>query len=252
MGNHLKALAVVAAVVPALALGQGITNSKHDLSSLSSTTGPKASAGGTDQTCIFCHTPHKALAQSLIWNHTATTAAIGFTATTTTAGTSLPTTTIGIGSSSKVCLSCHDGTVGIGSVNNAGAGTTGTIAMTVANMPAAYQVGPSLDTNHPVSIPYAGETGTYNTIVGSKATATTAVGDYWPAVTTAGAPCTTPTGFCVNAANGFGYNVTLYGTAGALGIECGSCHDVHNKFGNSYLLRVTTAQSALCRGCHNK
>ena len=35
-------------------------------------------------------------------------------------------------------------------------------------------------------------------------------------------------------------------------LECSSCHDVHNKYGNNYLLVKDNAGSALCLTCHDK
>ena len=35
-------------------------------------------------------------------------------------------------------------------------------------------------------------------------------------------------------------------------VECASCHDVHNKAANSYMLRVDNANSDLCLTCHDK
>jgi predicted CXXCH cytochrome family protein len=46
--------------------------------------------------------------------------------------------------------------------------------------------------------------------------------------------------------------VRLFG-ATANGVECGSCHDVHNGTpGNLYFLRVSEAGSAICFACHTK
>ena len=35
-------------------------------------------------------------------------------------------------------------------------------------------------------------------------------------------------------------------------VQCTSCHDVHNRYDNEYLLRINNAGSALCITCHNK
>jgi len=40
----------------------------------------------------------------------------------------------------------------------------------------------------------------------------------------------------------------LFGTGN---LECASCHDVHNRYGNPKLLRIRNDGSALCRTCHN-
>ncbi|MBI5477912.1 MAG: hypothetical protein HY906_03590, partial [Deltaproteobacteria bacterium] len=107
----MKRLALLTAVlVPTVVFGQ-ITASKHDFSL---TTGPAASWRSTTNTqlCIFCHTPHSAIQQSLLWNHTASAENPVFTAANTNDGTALPTT-IPATSPSRRCLSCHDGSVAI-------------------------------------------------------------------------------------------------------------------------------------------
>ncbi len=91
-----------------------VRNSKHDFS-VSGTAPLKAQSD--DAICEFCHTPHNAKPAAPLWNHTIST---GYTysvyqSSTTTATISQPQTT----DSSKLCLSCHDGTVSLGdTVNN--------------------------------------------------------------------------------------------------------------------------------------
>ena len=55
--------------IPTLASAQ-IVGSAHDLSNGSIGAAADTIAnGGTDQICIFCHVPHNARTQALIWNH---------------------------------------------------------------------------------------------------------------------------------------------------------------------------------------
>lgn len=44
----------------------------------------------------------------------------------------------------------------------------------------------------------------------------------------------------------------LFGTAGSKTLECASCHDVHNTYGQPYMLLKSNNASALCLTCHNK
>jgi predicted CXXCH cytochrome family protein len=247
MRNLLKALLVVALAVPAIA-NAAIANTKHDLASGSTTTGPKAAAvGGTDQTCIFCHAPHRANQQQLIWNHSPAATAGGWAgAQTTTANTALPVT---LGPKSQVCLTCHDGSVSLGSLSSGTITMNGTDTNAGGNLTnAVYLVGPSMGGatagNHPVSIPYASMT--YNSI-----TSTAAAAGY-VAVASGAANCTSPSGICTaDAVNG--KTIQLFGTAAAAGIECGSCHDVHNALSApAFFLRAPAAGSALCKACHIK
>ncbi|NNE63856.1 MAG: hypothetical protein HKN34_07235, partial [Gammaproteobacteria bacterium] len=90
-----------------------ISNTKHNLS----TSGPgDVKAVSETQICVFCHTPHaaEAIPNAPLWNR-------GDYAETYTPYTSTSINASDIaatpGGSSKLCLSCHDGTIAIGSVN---------------------------------------------------------------------------------------------------------------------------------------
>ncbi len=114
--------------------------------------------------------------------------------------------------------------------------------------------GGNMGGNHPVSIPYAGQTG-YNSIT-SAATADGALGNYYAPVTTG---CTSASGVCTAAPatdgrNGLAINL-LRNASGATiyGVECTSCHEPHNKTGYAnFTLIDNTVASGLCRSCHNK
>ena len=243
----VKWLAAAALLLPLGASAQ-ITGSFHDLSATNAAVPVRA----TTETaiCIFCHTPHVALAQALIWNRRDPVGARGWAAGTITAdGTALPAD---ISASSRRCLSCHDATIALGDVNNQGVNAAyapGIIAMTQPNPRAEYLVGngPAGDemvNNHPVSVPYAGET--YLGIV-SGAT-TVGPGTYFPLVV---AGCTSPSGICTNGPGGAAIEIKVDGVGGR-GIECSSCHEVHNQFGLNPFLRVSRDASAICFACHNK
>lgn len=85
-----------------------ILHSRHDLSS--SGPGP-VRALNEDQVCIFCHTPHNASPAAPLWNrHNPRTHYRVYSSSTTDARIDQP------GGSSKLCLSCHDGSIAIGLV----------------------------------------------------------------------------------------------------------------------------------------
>jgi len=257
MKRTLKVLAI-AALLPTSALA-AITNSKHDLSS-SNVTNSYRSNNAMNQICVFCHTPHGAQATQLLWNHTATspTPTYSWGVPNTTAGTTLPTA--GFSVLTRRCLSCHDGTVGLGSVTNLPNGYA-SITMTINTIGAGpTQIGNAgnMAGHHPLGIPYPGATKGSVTYNGATNQAVVGAFDYWGAqVSTA---CTTPTGACTLATGGStnGLNVTLYGNGGAaatltnVGIECASCHDVHNEYGNAAFMRVVNTGSGLCLSCHRK
>jgi predicted CXXCH cytochrome family protein len=232
-----------AALLPLAAAYAAITNSKHDLSSGNTTAGAIKSSS-TDQICVFCHTPHKAQSTQVLWNHTAslnTTLNWGGV-TQTSGGTLLPTT---VSTRSMRCLSCHDGSVALGDVTNFG-GVAANLTMTGTGQSAGiltddyYVIGASgnLGGNHPVGIPYPGQAaGQYN---GRASGAQVNSAEYVSAATLTGSATTTVKLFADTT------NPTV------VGIECGSCHDVHNSQSLPALLWKSNAASALCLSCHIK
>jgi hypothetical protein len=262
-------------LLPTAVFAQGIRNSDHDLSN-SSTAALKNANPANNEICIYCHTPHRAQSTQFLWNHSPTLTVAwnwgndldGNAMTKTTTGTNLPST---LRSGSKRCLGCHDGSVAIGDVSNAGDGVAGIIpglasivGLTDASgrlIDAAKLIGAggNMGGNHPVSIPYAGETG-YNGINSSVPAAwigPAVVGGYYN-VSVVG--CTSPTGVCTTAPvtdgrNGAAVNLVpnLAGGTTNLGVECSSCHEPHNQYGFAYFTRIDVANaSGLCRSCHNK
>lgn len=119
------------------------------------------------------------------------------------------------GSRSLLCLSCHDGTVAIDSFG----GTTGTNFMS-----GNKNLGTNLSTSHPVGF-------TFNT-----ALATADGGLYDPSTTNVPALGGTIDAKMLRAGK----------------VECVSCHEPHNKFGNADFLRITNVGSQICLVCHNK
>ena len=65
--------------------------------------------------CIFCHTPHHASGDGPLWNHQMSGASYTpYSSSTLKATVGQPT------GSSRLCLSCHDGTVALGLVHSRG------------------------------------------------------------------------------------------------------------------------------------
>jgi len=111
----------------------GIEGSPHNLSAV---------AGGN--TCSFGHTPHGALAVTPLWSHKLSTAVYKiYQSSSLEANIGQPT------GSSKLCLSCHDGTVALAeTITSASSGTT-YIA------PGAANLGTDLSDDHPISFVYS-------------------------------------------------------------------------------------------------
>ena len=204
-------VAATALLFAQLASAGTITGSAHDFST-------SGWAGG--EVCKTCHAPHNNLnaAGNLLWNHAASAATYTlYSSPTMTATNGQPAGT------SKLCLSCHDGTVAIDSFG----GATGNTKIT-----GDANLGIDLGNDHPISITYDAALATAD---GSLALVTKSV--------TIGSGQQTKTGTVQ----------TMLLTADR--VECSSCHDVHNTYtagtgGN--LLKVTNANSALCLTCHVK
>jgi hypothetical protein len=166
----LAALALTAAtvVIPsAWAQQSNIAATRHNLSA--SNTAVQNRASSETEICVFCHTPHGSVtaAPAPLWNRSFDS---GQTYTPYTS-TSLDAEYIGgvlgqPGASSKLCLSCHDGTLAIGQVSNApGSGLGSGIAMTGgagspigagADATTGYtrRLGTDLRNDHPISFTY--------------------------------------------------------------------------------------------------
>ena len=133
-------------LAPGRASGQSRVSSpdnKHNLS----TTGPGPVKSLTmTEVCVFCHTPHNSAPAAPLWNQALSSGVTyqPYTSTTMKAAVGVPT------GSSKLCLSCHDGTVAIGSTVQ-----KGRIAMQGVNaggqMTGSSVIGPGLTRNHPIS-----------------------------------------------------------------------------------------------------
>lgn len=217
--NLKKLLSRVAAVVGLLtAMSQAgagtITGSAHDFTS-------QAWSGG--RICVACHTPHKSdttVTDAPLWNHKLSTAAYTlYSSPTLNATVSQP------GGNSKLCLSCHDGTVAVNSFG----GVTGTTMISSAN-----NIGSNLKASHPIGF-------TYDTAL---AAADGSLFDPSSKTITIGSGTQTRTGTLTA--------MLLYNGK----MECDSCHDVHNTFtvggAGTGLVKVDAAGSKVCLACHNK
>ena len=137
----------------------GVTGTKHNFSMY----GPGTTqATSTTEVCIFCHTPHFSQPGTPLWNKQdqGTTYVIYSTATMTANTLGQPT------GSSRLCLSCHDGAIAIGSLLNApGAVLADTLNLVGAGVidPAtgalvstsAANIGIDLSNDHPISFAYS-------------------------------------------------------------------------------------------------
>lgn len=270
---------VFATIDQADAAVTGIRNTRHFL-------GTGAPAGnntfsGTDEVCVFCHTPHQAAtggANPPLWNKSLPSGpyTVYSTSNSSTMDAALATDGVAgstaIGSVSIACLSCHDGTQAMNSVINApgsgltnaaysaGAWTAGTgptpVDLATGRMGAGVaNLGTDLSNDHPIGIQYCG-----GGINGSTGAGTCRDGDF-NAPTSATIAGTRV--FWVDVDGNSARNKTdmiLYNRdfgAGATpagvgpSVECASCHDPHTDANPTFLRRTNTA-SGVCLACHVK
>lgn len=96
--------------------------------------------------CQYCHTPHMALSGTVLWNHELSDRVYQiYWSTSLDADVGQPT------GSSKLCLSCHDGTVALDATIRGGGG--GSTYM----RPGSANLGTDLSDDHPVSFVYSSE-----------------------------------------------------------------------------------------------
>ena len=174
---------------------------------------------GNNEICIVCHTPHNAISpqDGPLWNRALTTSTFTLYSPNTTPGSDIDGTGFNQPTGvSKLCLSCHDGTIAI----DAFGGLTGTEKMDDIN--AAANIGDVVGTvgdlrnDHPVAFTFP----------------------------------TTDTEI-VAASCGLVAGLPLFGV-GQDQMECASCHDVHATNTYDQLLRVDNVGSGLCLTCHIK
>jgi predicted CXXCH cytochrome family protein len=120
--------------LPPFGADASIEGTPHDLS---------ASGADTGNPCSFCHTPHGALSGTPLWNHalSETTYRI-YQSSSLEANISQPT------GSSKLCLSCHDGTVALTRTIRGG-------AEGAYIRPGSANLGTDLSDDHPISFVYS-------------------------------------------------------------------------------------------------
>jgi predicted CXXCH cytochrome family protein len=99
--------------------------------------------GGVSASCLYCHAPHSSLSGPPLWNQTLSTQAYNnYTSSTYHQTNAAPM----VGGSSKLCLSCHDGTVAPGQTAAFGKMLMG------GTMASAAKFGSDLRGSHPTDM----------------------------------------------------------------------------------------------------
>lgn len=194
-------------LLPAAVFAASIVGSRHNLSA----GGPGTVKAGTEtEICVFCHTPHNGTSEAPLWNRYSSGAVyIPYISTTVKSRPGQPT------GASKLCLSCHDGTIALGSVRSRGTPIPMQGGVTV--MPSgSTRLGTDLSDDHPVSFTFDAALASANGQL------------YDPSVLTG------PVRLDKNRQ-----------------LQCTACHDAHNNQYGKFLVKSNSA-SALCTTCHNK
>lgn len=272
----LFAVVFVRAQIAATNKISDVRGTKHNLSA--AVDGSATPSGGTvpartvkatseTQVCVFCHTPHGATTSVVapLWNRELSTGATYTTYTSTSMEADAAELTAGPGGSSKLCLSCHDGTMAIDKVNVLNGGQNvlvpmtnvgGAVTATPVKMPTTgnttgftRNLGTNLSNDHPISFTYSGDIAGYDGELRTPAAEGT-VG-----------------GVVMNRALGKAKPVMpLEGGQ----MQCATCHDPHLRDqttanGNAKFLRVNRFQvdqptgstfnqtnDIICLACHDK
>ncbi len=181
----------------------GIEGSAHDFS-------PESWSMG--EICLPCHTPHNSdttVSSAALWNHAVTTSTFEIYSSPT-----MDVTPGQPGGVSRLCLSCHDGTVALDSFG----GNMGSIFVS-----GDADLTTDLSDDHPVGMLWDHST-----------------------VTPPARPDT-----CSICHNVSVPGVVISELSFPEGmVECSTCHDPHNGANEEHLLRITNANSELCLHCH--
>jgi predicted CXXCH cytochrome family protein len=184
-----------------------IINSKHNLSA----SGPGTVRASTEaEICIFCHTPHNAAPVQPLWNRN--TPANAYTVYSSNALQAKPGQPTG---ASKLCLSCHDGTIAVGSVISRDQPIQMAGGITTLP-PGASNLGTDLSDDHPISFRYDLDLLAKNAKLKS--------------------PFSLP-------------QTVKLDSRGEL--QCSTCHDAHDNSKGNFLV-MDNSNSQLCNTCHNQ
>lgn len=201
---------------PVIGHTTGIRDTKHNLSGSKSKWPGQYSVKAVDepQICIFCHTPHNANPAHPLWNHEVTAVQTYHTywSNTLQSYSSSDSQAWPVDGYSKLCLSCHDGTVAVGSVSSRYDEILMVIVPGVIDnsgklIGGAGYLGTDLRGGHPISIIFDAN------LVSKRNNAVPKLSDLnWPIVDK---------------------DVKLYPTKGRQGVQCTSCHDPHTTKGGT-------------------
>jgi hypothetical protein len=189
-----------------------VFSSKHNLS----ISGPgDIKSNSETRVCIFCHSSHTTSSEGPLWNHK-TTAPGSFK---TYERTTMNSRAEQPNGATKLCLSCHDGTIAVGAIKGLSQPVSMANVSADGSLPSSRRshLGSDLTGSHPVSV---------------KFKQSTAVADdhlRWPPLDPAG-------------------DVKLDGNGY---VQCTACHDPHNDSKSErYPFWNKTSFDEVCAVCH--
>ncbi|MCG6887703.1 MAG: hypothetical protein LJE74_10880 [Proteobacteria bacterium] len=183
----------------------GIAQTPHNLTPTGPGVPDVSRETATSGLCVFCHTPHNAITTRALWNRELPGVTYTlYQSNTLQANPGQPT------GSSRLCLSCHDGILALGSVREP---TPGSV-FTLGPITGSGSIGTDLSNDHPVSF-------VYDTALASVQ------GELADPVTLT--------------------EITPLSDDAEL--QCTSCHDPHED-ANPDFLRLDNHYGALCTSCH--
>jgi predicted CXXCH cytochrome family protein len=193
-------------LIPVKARAQSVVTTKHNLS----VHGPgEVKADDDTEICLFCHTPHSSRPMSPLWNKRDQGVTYNLYASPTLQA--MPGQPDG---TSMLCLSCHDGTIALGSVMSRS--TDRNFKGGVTTMPqGTSNLSTNLRNDHPISFLY---------------TTSLAIAD---------GQLRLPE------------NITPPVGLKSEKVQCTSCHDPHKNMISDFLV-MTSENSNLCNSCHQR
>lgn len=205
----------------------GIKDTKHNLSYYGPTDRTIFASDETEtEVCIFCHIPHQANPEYPLWGHELTDATYTHYTSDTLQSYSSEADAPPIDGISRLCLSCHDGTIAVGA-----------LIFTPIEMTKEFIMpedlgflSTDLSGGHPISIVYD------ESLVNRRNN-----------IESLTLKLNSPSVVLMDR------DVKLYPTQGGMGVQCSSCHDPHGGKGGSdappFWRKTTT--DAVCLVCHN-
>ncbi len=274
MLKRSTSILILILIICAASAQASIQETKHNFSASS---GNDYRSDKVDQICIFCHTPHNANSKVALWSHELSSATYTlYPGPSEDVRSSLETDPTDPTGSTKLCLSCHDGTIAVGDYYGSLNNESGLGVITGRTL-----IGTDLSVHHPVSIELIAKTGTELVNPMLDPDANSKLEDDKVECGSCHDPHKTATNFlrtptdngqlCTECHQQTGWIGSAHQTSGAIWNDqsvaqwaCLGCHTVHNAVSGTRLLRPSynprdgvydeledDPETGTCLNCHN-